>query len=290
MELENYGKAISYYNKALLLDSNNSEAYCLRGFAFEKIKDYESAMLDYNKSLIKNTKSYDAYLRRADLFARYEYYNYALTDYNNSLRYVTNDTIKEIIFVNRAQTKRMLKDIPGAVQDYKNAIALNPKCIAAMTNLGAVLPDIGESKQAIAYLEMALQLDSTFDAVFGNLAFLYSELNEFKKALDFSNRLLKMHPDEPYALNNRGYIRYKLNDMEGALEDINNSITHMPSNSYAYKNRGLVYLAQKKNKEACIDFQKAIKLGFTEHYGNEVQDLIDKHCKQKASDPSRNSL
>ncbi|NCU03183.1 MAG: tetratricopeptide repeat protein [Chitinophagaceae bacterium] len=290
MDIENYGKAINYFNRAILKDSNHSEAYHRRGFAYEKMKDYESAMLDYNKALIKDNRSCEAYLRRADLLARYEYYSYALTDYNNSFRFAKNDTLKEIIYINRAQTKRMLKDIPGAVQDYKDAIAINPKCIAAMTNLGAVLPDIGESKQAIAYLEMALQIDSTFDAVFGNLAFLYSELEQFEKALGYSNRLLKMHPNEPYALNNRGYIRFKLKDIEGALEDINNSITQLPSNAYAYRNRGLIYLDQKKNKEACIDFQKALKFGFTEYYGDEVQKLVDQHCKQKATDPSINSL
>lgn len=137
-----------------------------------------------------------------------------------------------------------------------------------------------------AFLSFLIRLDSTFEGGYGNLAFLYSELGEFEKALKVSNKLLSFKPKEAFALNNRGYIKYKLNDLLGALEDVNNSILYVPGNSYAFRNRGLIYIAMKKNKEACADFQKAVNLGFSKEYGNEVEELIKTHCT-KSSDAVR---
>jgi tetratricopeptide (TPR) repeat protein len=138
---------------------------------------------------------------------------------------------------------------------------------------------MGQPREAIACLEKAIRMDSTFEGGYGNLAFLYSNLGEYQKALDISNKLLSFKPGEAYALNNRGFIKYKMNDLQGALEDINHSISVLPGNSYAFKNRGLVYMALKRNNDACTDFQKALSLGFAKYYGDEVNELIKTNCK-----------
>jgi len=51
-----------------------------------------------------------------------------------------------------------------------------------------------------------------------------------------------------------------------------------PVNSYAYKNRALIYIEEKKWKEACEDLSKANELGYTRQYGKEVNELITKYC------------
>ena len=59
------------------------------------------------------------------------------------------------------------------------------------------------------------------------------------------------------------------------------------TNSYAYRNRGLLYIKQHKPEEACADSHKALSLGFTENYGDEVEELVKKNC-QNLVDPGRN--
>lgn len=283
IDAKNYGRAITIYNSILKTDSVNARVYELRGLAYEEMKDYDNAGRDYTYSIRSNPEYWLAYLRRADLFSKMEYYDYALKDYTDAFSLADSVSRKVVILVNRAEVKRRMQNTTGAESDLRKALQYDPLSIAALVNLGALLPDIGKPAEAIQCLEKVIRLDSTFEGGYGNLAFLYMEQGEYTKALEISNKMLFMHPAEPYALNNRGFIKMKMNDLEGALEDINNSIQLLPDNSYAFKNRGQVNLALKKNKEACSDFQKALNLGFTKYFGNEVQRLMDTHCTKSAA-------
>jgi tetratricopeptide (TPR) repeat protein len=282
----NYGKAINIYNSILITEPKNAYVYELRGLAYQKIKDYESAYQDYCKSIMSDTSYSFSYLRRGDLLVLGDHFREAVKDYDMALHFADSILLKETILVNRAHAKKRLRDPEGAVEDLKKALELNPVSIGALVNLGTLLPHVGQTQEAISCLEKVIKLDSTFEGGYGNLAFLYSEIGEYKKALQISNALLSFKPNEAFALNNRGYIKYKLNDFTGALEDINNSISIIPGNSYAFRNRGLVYIAMKKDNEACIDFKKSLNLGFSEQYGEEVEELVKKYCT-KPSDPVR---
>lgn len=274
----NYGKAINIYNSILATDTKNARVYELRGLAYQEIKDYESAFRDYCRSIDADHRYWMGYLRRADLLAMGEDFNEALKDYDIALQFADSTLEKISILVNRAQAKRRQQNVDGAITDLNKVLEYDSSNVAALTNLGAFLPEVGKPQEAIKCLEKVIRLDSTFEGGYGNLAFLYSELGEYKKALEVSNKLLSFKPNEALALNNRGYIKYKLNDLAGALEDINNSIQLYPGNSYAFRNRGLVYIAMKKSYEACADFNKSLNLGFSKEYGNEVEELVKKHC------------
>lgn len=261
-------------------DLKNAGAYALRGHAYAETKDYQNALRDYTLALNADPKCWQAYLWRADLQVELEYLGDAIRNYDNALRYADSASHKETILVSRAVAKRLCDDDAGAAEDLREALKYNPNSICALENLGALLPHLDQPREAIACLEKAIQLDSTFEGSYGNLAYLYSNQGEYQKALDISNKLLSFKPGEAYALNNRGYIKYKLNDLQGALEDINNSISVLPVNAYAFKNRGLIYAALKRDSDACTDFQKALSLGFERYHGTEVTELINTLCKR----------
>lgn len=241
---------------------------------------YSQALNIYTRILTADKKHARAYALRADLFAELERPEEAISDYDNALRLADSIPLKITILENRAEAKRRVNDHEGAATDFQQALSYDPDNIAALVNLGALLPHLDKPREAISCLEKVISLDSTFESGYGYLAFLYSNLEEYQKALEISNKLLAFKPDEAYALNNRGFIKYKLNDLQGALEDINTSINLLPDNSYAFKNRGLIYAALKKKNEACADFQKALNLGFARHYGQAANEVITVDCKQ----------
>lgn len=88
-------------------------------------------------------------------------------------------------------------------------------------------------------------------------------------------------PNDAYARSNRGKIKTLRGDFDEALKDLNASITQYPENSDAFENRGSLYTKLKEKELACADFKEAMRLGFDQMYGEEINTLLKKHCKRK---------
>lgn len=276
----NYGKAITIYNQLLATDSTDFEVYQRRAGLYRDMHDYEQALRDYSRALAVNHRYCLGWIQRAGLFATLGNYEKSLLDYNTALPLAVEKDMKLLILSNRGEVKRKLNKPEEATQDFKMALQVDSTSLGVLANLGAILGD-DHAEEALFYLGKAIALDSTFEGGLGNMAFLYIKLGQYAKSLECTNRLLRIRPGEPYALNNRGYAKMQQGDLEGALEDINNSILVLPYNSFAFRNRGLLYLKQGKISESCSDFYKALGLGFTKEYGDEVENLVKKNCGKK---------
>ncbi|MFH1223333.1 MAG: tetratricopeptide repeat protein, partial [Pseudomonadota bacterium] len=89
-------------------------------------------------------------------------------------------------YFNRAKVKYISEDHMGAIQDYTEAIRLNPKDAAAYNNRGNVKAELNYNEDAVQDYNMAIGLD----------------------------------PEYLDAYYNRKEVRFKLNDFKGAAEDL----------------------------------------------------------------------
>ncbi len=62
-------------------------------------------------------------------------------------------------------------------------------------------------------------------------------------------------------------------DFQGAIDDYTKAIAIDPSVADFYINRGLTEIQLKEKKNACADFEKAVRLGDAK-----VNQLISKYC------------
>lgn len=223
-----------------------------------------------------NPDSVELYQKRAELYML-----------ENNLSKATEDLDKVIAsnpssvdaYNKRGTIRAQQRQLDLALQDYTKAIELDPKSGFAYSNRGHVYMDLGQNDKAIADFNKSLVIDSkNFDS-YNNRGYLQLQLGNYKAAISDFNKIIQMNPEHPFSYNNRGFAKYKMNDFNGAMDDINKSIELLSDNSYAFKNRALIYIAQGKTQNACDDLQSAKKLGFTESFGPEVDQLIEKHCK-----------
>jgi hypothetical protein len=70
-----------------------------------------------------------------------------------------------------------------------------------------------------------------------------------------------------------------LGDSEGGLNLINKSLEIMPKNAYAYKYLAEIYLKLNDLKKACEAINSGLKLGFTNSYGPELENMKKENCK-----------
>jgi tetratricopeptide (TPR) repeat protein len=116
--------AIIYYNKAIQLKPDYSEAYCERGLAKRILRDYNGAITDYNKAIQLNPDYAHAYNNRGVVKKMTSYdYTAAIADYSKAIQ-LKPDYAEP--YNNRGNAKSDLQDYTGAIADYSKAIQLNP--------------------------------------------------------------------------------------------------------------------------------------------------------------------
>jgi tetratricopeptide (TPR) repeat protein len=277
---EKFEDALYEVNNLIEHDSTVADYYDLRGDVLFNLKKYEEAFADFNKAIALNAKEPIFYHHRATYYYASQIPDKAIEDNNSALKYVNQDSLKYGIILNRGACYTMMRDFQKAYDDYHTVLQFDSTNQAALTNIGAVLDELGRSDESIRYLKKVIELYPDFVGGYGNLAFQYMQKGKYKEALELDNKVLQLDPDEPLGYNNRGFVKYKLGDLKGAMEDINHSLKIYPGNSYAYKNRALVFIAMKQPSKACVDLHTAIDLGFTQMYGDEVQKLLEKYCSK----------
>ena len=114
-----------------------------------------------------------------------------------------------------------------------------------------------------------------------NVGYTLLNLNRFEASKIRFDKVLAVQPTQPMALTNRALCFFNLHDNENALNDIDQAIRLYPDYAYAYRNRGIIYVSQARYSEGCPDFHRALQLGFTKQYDDEVDDLFEKYCTGK---------
>ncbi|MBI9038287.1 MAG: tetratricopeptide repeat protein [Bacteroidales bacterium] len=141
----------------------------------------------------------------------------------------------------------------------------------------------GNYEEALENFNKAIELKPEYTDAYINRAYYAKEnLNDYKGAIEDYIIAINLNTDDndAHAYSNMAFAKMKMKKYKEALDDIMFSLTLDSLNSYAYRNKALIFIALNNKHVACVDLQKAIELGYTEKYGNDVQELIDKNCKE----------
>lgn len=280
LDEKKYEASLAILDKLIAADSTVADYYVHRGLVYQELRNLEKAYLDFTGAIQLDPFNPLHYMRRGTILYAVQLPDEAISDDTKALNLMgSKDTLRYSVLINRGSAKAMKRDFKGAFEDYWQVYQYDSSNLAVMINLGAVMDELGRGDETIPILERAIKLYPNDVGGYGNLAFRYSRKGDYKKALELCNKVLELDPTEPLAYNNRGEVKYRMNDLDGALKDINKSLEIYPANSYAYRNRALVHLAKKEERKACADLAKAVELGFTQMYGEEVEQLAKQHCK-----------
>jgi predicted O-linked N-acetylglucosamine transferase (SPINDLY family) len=126
----NFSKALTYFEKAISINSHSSVYFLNRGNAHRKLYQLEAAVRDYDKSIELNPDVSEAYLARAT-------------------------------------AKHERKDLIQAVADYSLAISMNPECAEAFFNMGQALQQLKQADSASISFFKALEIKPDFDFLLG---------------------------------------------------------------------------------------------------------------------------
>ena len=283
LELEQqvkYAKAIKEFTKAIDKNATEHLFFVERGKCNFYLNNYQIAYEDFAESLKLKPKNDYVYLMLARLFLTVNNKQEAINNADMALKYATVDSIKKAVHLVRADAKQGLQAYNDAYEGYKKVLFYDSTNLAALNNIALALMDLKREDEGLKYLDKIIRIDSINLPAICNYGFIYQQKGEYEKSIFYYKKALKLDPASFIVLNNLGYSEFLNGDVEVGLTHINASIKLNASNCYAYRNRALINIKKEDKESVCRDLYIAKGLGFTDQYGNEVENLIDEHCKK----------
>jgi tetratricopeptide (TPR) repeat protein/S1-C subfamily serine protease len=236
-------KALAAINKAIQLQPNNPNLYNEKQQVLSNLKRYREAAAAINKAIEISPRA--------------------------------------VFYYNRGNVRNELGDKPGAIDDYTQAIKINPNLAQAYYNRGNVRNDLGDKQGAIDDYNQAIKINPNYADAYYNRGIVRDELGDKQGAIDDYTQAIKFNPNYAQAYNNRGIVRYTLGNKQGAIDDFNLAIKINPNLAQAYYNRGIVRDELGDKQGAIADYTQAIKINpnYAQAYnnrGNARNELGDK--------------
>ncbi len=120
----------------------------------------------------------------------------------------------------QATKKLRTGDLAGALKDYNQAIAQNPKDADAYVNRGIAQDELGQHQAAIADYAKALELKPNQILAYYNRANAHHQLKQNDKAIADYSKIISLDAKYPYAYANRGATYFVMGKKAAAITDL----------------------------------------------------------------------
>jgi tetratricopeptide (TPR) repeat protein len=181
----------------------------------------------------------------------------AIEDYNQAIRVEPTNT--QI----RLELTKLYKD----AQEYDNAAATLSKILdEEPTNLQArilranLYQKLGAADKAVAEASEALQSHPKKAEAYSARASLYNFGGNYDKAIADADHAIQLNPSDADAYYARGFAKLQLKDYAGAIDDLTEEIKLDPNHDSAWQCRGFALKKQGNYAEARADLLRATKL------------------------------
>ena len=151
-------------------------------------------------------------------------------------------------------------DVNDAINEYHEALKIDPQNAVARNNLGTALLQKGQTNNAIAEYLQAIQDDPGYILAHVNLGNQLLPKGQVDEAIAQYREALKIDPADPAALHNLGNALLQKGEVDEAITQYQEEIKINPDYALAYYNLGNAR-AQKGQMDSAIDeYQEALKL------------------------------
>jgi lipoprotein NlpI len=164
-------------------------------------------------------------------------------------------------FNNRANAYDRTGQTDRAIQDYNQAIRLDPNYAAAFNNRANAYREKTEFDRAIQDYDQAIEIQPNYAIALNNRGICYYAKMQYDRAIQEFDRAIRVDPNNAFAFNNRGNAFSRKGELDHALQDYDQAIRTNPKYGKAFFNRGRANLfAAGRAPSALADFSQATTL------------------------------
>lgn len=132
------------------------------------------------------------------------------------------------------RAKENLKDITGAVAEYKKAINLNPKISKPYIRLGIIFYNLKKYSDALKLYNKAIHIEKNNPVLFGRRALIFYMLNNLEESARNYDVAIQLNPNIAEYYYNYGGILHLLGRHAAALLCYERVVRLLPNNAEAY--------------------------------------------------------
>ena len=270
--IEEYHKwSIPDFDKAIELDPDNTNAYRLRGVAYNNLGQNDQALQDLNKAIELNSNDISAHYNRGIAYYNLKQYEQAVQDFNQAIKFYPYSR-KVFAYYDRGMAYYKLEQYERAIQDFDKAIELEPNYTKTYNARALCYIELKQHNLAIVDFNKAIEFNPNNAVLYFNRGFAYFELAQppkgtFKNfdkvrgecALENFTKAIKLNPNYADAYDYRGACYFELGKYRLAVKDFTKTIELDPNYTDAYFGRGWSYCILNRYKKAIADFNKYIE-------------------------------
>lgn len=235
-EYENIGEyqsAINVLKEAIKVNPNNESAIYEIAFCYDQLGDYESSIKCYSDFIDENPYSFTSWYNLGNAYSKLENYEKAIWAYDYCI--LINDGFGPVYFniansflaVNKytkaienfhiciemdgddpvgfcyiGECHEQLREYELAKHFYNKSLELAPLLPDAWLGLGIVKDLEGDTREGLALIQKAAELDPENAGIYHVLAGAHEKLKEFDEAKEFYELSLAIDPSDEECLTN----------------------------------------------------------------------------------------
>ncbi len=255
-EGQQYQESLTELNRAITVDTNYFDAYVLRAQIFEKLEILEKAASDYEKASALNPKSIDNFINAGRL-------NYQLKNYTKAILLLNRannfDSKNFQVLQYKGLTHVKLNDYQQAIFALDKALQLEQTTLCFYAR-GEANDSLKNYDLAIDDYNNAIRLNPNFQEAFFALSKTYLKSNRFDRALEFANNAVQKFPEVPEAYEIRSLIFYKRGGLLNAINDLSKLETLTENKPSVLFTRGVYYFEYEHFQNAKSDFSQVLAI------------------------------
>ncbi len=232
--------ALELLKTADSLYPNNIKILNELGLSYSSANQPNNAIITYKRCIALDKLNSNYYAQIAQCYRNDSKNVEALAYLDTCIQY-NQDTTNSEIYLKRIEINTTLEKYSEVINDYKQLVKISPEYWEYYYKIGYNQIDLKDYPAAIFSLTKAMEMNEYRSDPIYERGYAYMKSGKFKDAIaDFNQTVVVASGDEPKQL---------------------------------YLHRGNCHLALKDNKNACLDFKKAMVLGV-----NGAKEAVDKSC------------
>ena len=214
LRAEKIEEAKEKINKALDIDSNNSNALYRLGSCYYKEKNYEKAESLFKQAIIENPNNT---LAIADLGMIYYDQNNYETAISTFFKAINISAQKAYLYFYIANCYYKLGRLKKSIEFYEKTIEYYPDHLEALINFAVNLIDIGNVKEALRKIRNAYQLNRNSEKVMLVYALAGLKAGIYNDAIEKTDLLLSKFPENKDAKLIKAHALINIGKAQDAL-------------------------------------------------------------------------